>query len=253
MEPLNVTTYIYLVITYSVGLVFAIGVILRIYQYATTPQPIKIMLTPAPLTKKRGIRKSSWRSFFLKSLFKSNKPTWVFGYLFHISFFLLIAMHFARHFVYTNPLPSWYQLFRLAGIVCGIIMVLSLFLLLMRRVVVERVKFISLFQDYLILILLMLIGIAGLSLNFVLTPAALTVVDQQLDPYMNGLLTFQFTNIPSNPLFLIHYTLVMLLILYIPFSKIMHFVGIFFSPTRNMADNPIEERYYRPNAKDLSI
>lgn len=253
MAPLNLTTAIFLLFTYSVGLVFVIGVILRIYQYATTPQPIKIMLTPAPLTKSGAVARVLGEVFFLKSLFKANKPTWVFGYLFHISFFLLIFMHFMRHFVYTNPLPWWYSIFVDAGIVCGIIMVLSLFLLFMRRIVVERVKFISLFQDYLILILLMLIGIAGLFLNFILTPSALTAVDNKLDPYINGLITFQFTNIPSNPFFLIHYTLVMLLILYIPFSKVMHFVGIFFSPTRYMADNPIEERYYRPNAKDLSI
>lgn len=253
MEPLNLTTVIYLLFTYSVGLIFVIGVVLRIYQYSVTPQPIKIMLTPAPLTKSGAFARVLGEVFFFKSLFKSNKATWVFGYLFHISFFLLIFMHFLRHFIYSNPLPWWYNIFVSIGIVCGIVMVLSLFLLLMRRVVIERVKFISLFQDYLILVLLMLIGLAGLSLNYVLTPSALTVVDNQLDPYMNGLLTFQFTNIPSNPLFLIHYTLVMLLILYIPFSKVMHFVGIFFSPTRNMADNPIEERYYRPNAKDLSI
>ena len=253
MAPLNLTTAIYLLFTYTVGAIFVIGVVLRIYQYATTPQPIKIMLTPAPLTKSGAFARVLGEVFFFKSLFKSNKATWVFVYLFHISFFLLIFMHFLRHFIYSNPLPWWYNIFVGIGIVCGIVMVLSLFLLLMRRVVIERVKFISLFQDYLILILLMLIGLAGLSLNYVLTPAALTVVDNQLDPYMNGLLTFQFTNIPSNPVFLIHYTLVMLLILYIPFSKVMHFVGIFFSPTRNMADNPIEERYYRPNAKDLSI
>ena len=253
MEPLNLTTAIYLLFTYTVGLIFAIGVVLRIYQYSVTPQPIKIMLTPAPLTKGGAFARVLGEVFFFKSLFKSNKATWIFGYLFHISFFLLIFMHFLRHFIYSNPLPWWYNIFVGIGIVCGIVMVISLFLLLMRRVVIERVKFISLFQDYLILILLMLIGLAGLSLNYVLTPSALTVVDNQLDPYMNGLLTFQFTNIPSNPVFLIHYTLVMLLILYIPFSKVMHFVGIFFSPTRNMADNPIEERYYRPNAKDLSI
>ena len=253
MAPLNLTTAIYLLFTYTVGLIFVIAVVLRIYQYAVTPQPIKIMLTPAPLTKSGAFARVLGEVFFFKSLFKSNKATWVFGYLFHISFFLLIFMHFLRHFIYSNPLPWWYNIFVGIGIVCGIVMVLSLFLLLMRRVVIERVKFISLFQDYLILILLMLIGLAGLSLNYVLTPNALTVVDNQLDPYMNGLLTFQFTNIPSNPLFLIHYTLVMLLILYIPFSKVMHFVGVFFSPTRNMADNPIEERYYRPNAKDLSI
>ena len=253
MAPLNLTTAIYLLFTYTVGLIFVIAVVLRIYQYAVTPQPIKIMLTPAPLTKSGAFARVLGEVFFFKSLFKSNKATWVFGYLFHISFFLLIFMHFLRHFIYSNPLPWWYNIFVGIGIVCGIVMVLSLFLLLMRRVVIERVKFISLFQDYLILILLMLIGLAGLSLNYVLTPNALTVVDNQLDPYMNGLLTFQFTNIPSNPLFLIHYTLVMLLILYIPFSKVMHFVGVFFSPTRNMADNPIEEKYYRPNAKDLSI
>ncbi|MDA8158162.1 MAG: respiratory nitrate reductase subunit gamma [Deltaproteobacteria bacterium] len=253
MAPLNLTTAIYLLFTYTVGLIFVIAVVLRIYQYAVTPQPIKIMLTPAPLTKSGAFARVLGEVFFFKSLFKSNKATWVFGYLFHISFFLLIFMHFLRHFIYSNPLPWWYNIFVGIGIVCGIVMVLSLFLLLMRRVVIERVKFISLFQDYLILVLLMLIGLAGLSLNYVLTPNALTVVDNQLDPYMNGLLTFQFTNIPSNPLFLIHYTLVMLLILYIPFSKVMHFVGIFFSPTRNMADNPIEERYYRPSAKDLSI
>ncbi len=253
MGYLNLTTVIFLFITYAVGLIFLVGVILRIYQYATTPQPVKIPLTPAPLTSGGALARVLGEVFFFKSLFKSNKPTWVFGYLFHISFFLLIAMHFARHFVYTNPLPSWYGIFVNAGIVLGIIMVLSLFLLLLRRIIVERVKFISLFQDYLILILLMLIGLAGLSLNYALSPAALTAVDNRLDPYMNGLLTFQFTNIPSNPLFLIHYTLVMLLIAYIPFSKIMHFVGIFFSPTRIMADNPEEERYYRPEAKDLSI
>ncbi|MCL4427524.1 MAG: respiratory nitrate reductase subunit gamma [Deltaproteobacteria bacterium] len=253
MAPLNLTTAIYLLFTYTVGLIFVIGVVLRIYQYSVTPQPIKIMLTPAPLTKSGAFVRVLGEVFFFKSLFKSNKATWVFGYLFHISFFLLIFMHFLRHFIYSNPLPWWYNIFVGIGIVCGIVMVISLFLLLMRRVVIERVKFISLFQDYLILILLMLIGLAGLSLNYVLTPAALTVVDNQLDPYMNGLLTFQFTNIPANPVFLIHYTLVMLLILYIPFSKVMHFVGIFFSPTRNMADNPIEERYYKPNAKDLSI
>lgn len=253
MEPLTITTDVYLLITYAAALIFIIGVVLRIYQYATTPQPIKIPLTPAPITSGGAVARILGEVVFFKSLFKSNKPTWVFGYLFHIAFFILIAMHFLRHFIYSTPPPWWYGIFVGIGIVCGIVMVGSLFLLFLRRIIVERVKFISLFQDYFILILLMLIGLAGLSLNYLLSPAALTVVDNQLDPYMNGLLTFQIANIPSNPVFLIHYSLVMLLVAYIPFSKIMHFVGIFFSPTRIMPDNPIEKRYYKPEAKDLSI
>lgn len=253
MSPLNITTDIYLIVTYAAGLIFIIGVALRIYLYSVTPEPVKIPLTPAPITTGGAVARVLGEVVFFKTLFKSNRYTWIFSYLFHISFFLLIAMHFARHFVYAHPLPDWYGAFVNAGIVCGIVMVASLFLLLMRRIVVERVKFISLFQDYIILILIMLIGTFGLSLNLLLTPTALMKVDNALDPYMNGLLNFHFTNIPSNPLFLIHYSLVMLLIAYIPFSKVMHFVGIFFSPTRNMVDNPIEKRYYKPGAKDLSI
>jgi len=49
--PLNLTTAIFLLFTYAVGVIFVIAVVLRIYQYAVTPQPIKIMLTPAPLTR----------------------------------------------------------------------------------------------------------------------------------------------------------------------------------------------------------
>ena len=105
MAPLNLTTAIYLLFTYTVGLIFVIAVVLRIYQYAVTPQPIKIMLTPAPLTKSGAFARVMGEVFFFKSLFKSNKATWVFGYLFHISFFLLIFMHFLRHFIYANPLP----------------------------------------------------------------------------------------------------------------------------------------------------
>ena len=253
MNGVNFTTGVYLILTYSVGIIFVIGVLLRIYKYATTPQPVNIPLTPAPITSGGAFARVLGEVFFFKSLFKSNKPTWLFGYEFHIAFFLLILMHFLRHFIYANPLPWWYDIFVDIGIACGIIMLLSLFALMLRRVVVERVKFISLFSDYLILIILMLIATLGLSLNFLVGANNLTIIDNQLDPYMNGLMTFQFTNIPSNPYFLFHYSLVLLLILYIPFSKIMHFVGIFFSPTRVMADNPIEKRHYRPEAKDLSI
>lgn len=253
MNGVNFTTGVYLILTYGVGLVFVIGTILRIYKYATTPQPVNIPLTPAPITQGGAYIRVLGEVFFFKSLFKSNKYTWLYGYAFHISFFLLIFMHFLRHFIYANPAPWWYDIFVDIGIFCGIIMLLSLFALMLRRIVIERVKFISLFSDYFIIIILMLIATMGLSLNFLVGTKPLTIIDNQLDPYMNGLVTFQFTNIPSNPYFLLHYTLVLLLVLYIPFSKIMHFVGIFFSPTRVMADNPIEKRHYRPEAKDISI
>ena len=38
---------------------------------------------------------------------------------------------------------------------------------------------------------------------------------------------------PSHPLFLIHFLLVLPLLIYFPFSKLLHAGGIFFSPSRN--------------------
>jgi nitrate reductase gamma subunit len=253
MLNLNFLSGVYVFISYAVALIFILGVAIRLYVYATTPQPVKIPLTPAPTTSGGAVLRILGEVVFFKSLFQSNKPTWVAGYLFHISFFLLIFLHFLRHFVYSNPLPSWYSTFVNIGIVCGIVMFLSLFYLFLRRMVVERVKFISLFADYFILIILMLIALAGLSMNYFVSSSALTNIDNHLDPFITGIAVFHPVNIPANPYFLVHYSLVLLLIAYIPFSKVMHFVGIFFSPTRIMADNPREARYYKPDAKDLSI
>jgi len=44
-------------------------------------------------------------------------------------------------------------------------------------------------------------------------------------------------------LFLTHFSLIMLLLIYFPFSKLVHAVGIFFSPTRNQIDNSRKKRW----------
>ena len=258
MLDLNFVSGIYVLLTYFAGAIFIIGVLLRIIVYAKIPMAVKIPLTPAPLTKTGAVGRMAAEVLVFKSLFRANKPTWVAGYIFHVSFIILILLHFARHFVYRYhngvlTLPSWYPLFVNVGIVCGILMFLSLFYLLLRRMIVDRVRIISLFSDYLILIILMLIAVAGLSMNFLISASALTKIDNRLDPFVNGIATFHPIDIPSNPYFLVHYSLILLLIAYIPFSKVMHFVGIFFSPTRYMIDNPQEERYRKPNAEDLSL
>ena len=50
---------------------------------------------------------------------------------------------------------------------------------------------------------------------------------------MLGLMTLRPVAPPMHPLFLFHFVLVCLLMLYFPFSKLLHAGGIFFSPTRN--------------------
>ena len=56
---------------------------------------------------------------------------------------------------------------------------------------------------------------------------------QKLREQENGLLTLRPVAPPPHALFLVHYLLVALLMIYFPFSKLLHAGGIFFSPTRN--------------------
>jgi nitrate reductase gamma subunit len=62
-----------------------------------------------------------------------------------------------------------------------------------------------------------------------------------------GLVTLQPV-IPEGigAIFFVHIFLVSVFIAYFPFSKLMHFGGIFFSPTRNMTGNTRAVRHVNP-------
>ncbi len=49
-----------------------------------------------------------------------------------------------------------------------------------------------------------------------------------------------------SPLFFGHLLLVCVLIAYLPFSKLMHMIGVFLSPTRNLANNNRAVRHVNP-------
>ena len=62
-----------------------------------------------------------------------------------------------------------------------------------------------------------------------------------------GLVTFHPT-IPDgvSSIFFVHLFFVSILLIYFPFSKLMHLGGIFLSPTRNMTTNTREVRHVNP-------
>ena len=47
----------------------------------------------------------------------------------------------------------------------------------------------------------------------------------------------------ADPVLLVHLSLVALLMIIFPISKLLHAPGLFFSPTRTMTDNPREARH----------
>jgi nitrate reductase gamma subunit len=226
----------FLAILFYVSVAFFLaGVGYKIFQYQRTPSPLKIPLTPAPTTKWGVVVRLLKEVAFFESLFRSNKWTWLFGWIFHVSLFLVVIRHL-RYFLDPVWMPVlWVQP---VGVYAGYTLVLSLFALLGRRVLVQRVRYISTPSDYLMLIFLILIGASGLFLNLVVHTDIVAV-----KIFFRGLLSFSVEALPGDLGLLVHLILASFLLVIFPISKLLHAPGIFFSPSRNMTDNPREARH----------
>lgn len=239
-------TTVYAILFYVATLTLVGGVAMRIKQYWSIPAPLKIPTTPAPTTT-RGVWFRMFKEVALfESLFKSNKWIWVFGMLFHAGLALVLLRHF-RYFTDTTALIwSWVNWVQPFGLYAAFAMVAGLAGLFVRRIVVPRVRYISSPSDYLMLLLLLLIGISGMMMKFV---THTDIVAVKL--FFRGLMFFDWHPLPSDIPLLVHLTLVAALMIIFPFSKLLHAPGVFFSPSRNMADNPREKRHIAPWAAKL--
>jgi len=238
-------TLVYASLFYFATLVLLAGLANKILQYARTPAPLKIPTTPAPVTR-RGVFFRIVREIVLfESLFKGNKWTWIFGWMFHFGLFLVTLRHL-RYFIDPVWLPV--QLIQPFGIYGGIAMVVGLAGLWSRRFLVDRVRYITGPSDHLILALLVGIGLTGLGMTFVIHVDVIAVKQ-----FFLGLMRFQVHPLPADPFLLLHLLLVVTLMIVFPFSKLLHAPGLLFSPTRNQVDNPREQRHLAPWAKRLEL
>ena len=223
------------VLYYLAAAVLVAGVALRVRRYAAAPAPLKIPTTPAPTTR-AGVALRMLRELTLfESLFKSNKWIWLFGWLFHFGLLLVLLRHL-RYF--TDPVWGWVAFLQPFGKYAALLMMLGLLGLWFRRLAVDRVRYISAPSDHLMLALLLAIGGTGIAMTFA---AGADVVAVKV--FFLGLLRLDWQPLPPDPLLFLHLALVAALMLVFPFSKLLHAPGIFFSPTRNQADDPRERRH----------
>jgi nitrate reductase gamma subunit len=226
---------LFAVLFYFATAVLVIGVGSRIRKYAKTPSPLKIPTTPAPTTRRGVVFRMIKEITIFESLFKSNKWIWLFGWLFHMGMLLVLLRHL-RYF--TDPVWSWVVFVQPFGKYASIAMLLGLIGLLVRRIVVDRVRYISAPSDFLMLILLLVIGGTGAMMSFVTSADIIS-----LKYYLLGLMVFDIRYLPNDPILLVHLASVAILMIIFPISKLLHAPGIFFSPTRNQVDNPRERRH----------
>lgn len=226
---------LFAVLFYAATAILIIGLAYKIRKYAKTPAPLKIPTTPAPTTRSGVVFRMVKELTIFESLFKSNKWIWLFGWLFHFGLLLVLLRHL-RYF--TDPVWSWVVFIQPFGKYAAFAMLAGLGGLLLRRIVVDRVRYISAPSDYLMLLLLLLIGGTGALMTFVTHTDIVS-----LKYYLMGLMVFDIRQLPDDIILLVHLSSVILLMAIFPISKLLHAPGVFFSPTRNQVDNPREQRH----------
>ena len=234
---------IYGVLFWVATLVLVLGVLNKLVIYAKIPAPLKIPTTPAPVTQGGVVLRMCQEVFFFKSLYRADKLLWLISFLFHYAMLLVVL----RHFRYTlEPISAFFLSIQPFGKYASFLFILMLLCLLARRIVIDRVRYISSPSDLALLLLLISIGASGMFMQYVGQTNIIMV-----KAFLKGLLYFDWQPLPNDGLLLLHMGLVALLMLIFPISKLLHAPGIFFSPTRNQIDNSREKRHIAPWAEEL--
>jgi len=267
------------VIPYLAILVFVVFFIRRIVGWAKSPVPFRIPTTCGQQKTLPWI-KSAWldnpssrlgviaRMFleivFFRSLFRNTKFTvkeqdkpfyalelwlWVGALAFHMAFFTVIARHLR---FFTEPVlfpisllenvDSFFQVGLPGVFISGVVLFAAVTFLLIRRVLIPQVRYISLASDYFPLFLIFGIAFSGILMRYFSKVDVVGVKEMAM-----GLVTLHPHIVEGiGAIFYVHVFFVSILLAYFPFSKLMHLGGIFLSPTRNMVNNNRAVRHINP-------
>lgn len=277
-----------IVVPYIALGVFLLGVVYKILQWAKVPVPFRIPTTCGqqkslpfienkPLENPHNtlsvIGRMALEIFLFRSLFRNTKSDlaqeasgprlvygstkwlWLAGLLFHYTFLIIFIRHFK---FFVEPVPSFvlalqsldgfFQIGLPILYLTDVVVVVAVTYLLLRRLWVPQLRYISLASDYFPLLLILGIVGTGMWMRYFGKVDLLGVKE-----LATGLLTFA-PRLPAEPIgamFYVHLFLVSALMIYFPFSKLMHMPGVFMSPTRNMVNNNRAVRHVNPWAAQM--
>jgi nitrate reductase gamma subunit len=217
------------VLPYLVVLTFVSGVVYRFRAWSRVPQSRSMTLFPA--AQGSAARNIFAEVFLFPTLFKSDRPFWFVSWGFHASLGLVAVGHLRLVTASVDQMLLSLGLSRegltagsdALGPTAGIVMLGTGVLLLLRRITTARVREASDASDFVALLLLLSIVVTGDLMRF-----GSGIDLAQARAWVGSLLIFA-PAVPTDPAFLLHALLGQLLIIYVPFSRILHFGGIFFT------------------------
>ncbi len=161
---------------------------------------------------------------------EKDTPLTVGTMMFHYGIWISLIGHLAMFL----PLPISQQTHDIialyVGGVAGLFASVGLIILIVRRVFTVRMRKISSLDDYFLSSLLILIILLGLTQTLYIRPDFMATVS----PWLVSIFQFhpEVTSMVSvGPVTILHVTLGMIFIAYIPFSKMIHIISYVFQPT----------------------
>ena len=208
--------------------VLVLGLVWRIRKWQRAAVA-NVALFPSSKNKSELYKKVLGEVQFFSSFRKENRELWYKTWTLHIALVLILAGHMRLFFAWTDSIlglamtkESINSLSAYAGGILGIVALVACILLLNRRFTLPRVKEVSTGEDYYVLILVLFILFTGNGLRF------FTHYDVAISREYFGTL-FLGGEATKEPLFLMHFFFVQLLLIYLPFGKFLHIPGVFFS------------------------
>lgn len=218
------------ILPYIAGGIFLIGMTCRIVRWLKVPVPFQLTIFPAPKDSAGQMTAIGSEMLFFKSLLRGDKQLWTWAWLLHVSLAAVIVGHIVGIYYLMNQFtliglsPAASQTMSMTfGTVAGIVLLLSLLVLFYRRISDPIVKRISDPADFIDLLLILAVVVTG---NHMRLPGV-HVDLPAIKAYMGSLLTFSPMAIPDNSIFISHFILVNILLIYFPFSKLVHVAGFF--------------------------
>jgi nitrate reductase gamma subunit len=221
------------VMVYVAVAVFLGGMGYQVYTWVKTPRSsVRLGIFPKPKNKAVKFFKLLKDSFIFPHSIEVDRWMWIFAILFHFALAVALFGHFRLVHEFT-PIASvlgasgMETLSSVAGGTMGVILLIVILYYLFRRFFYPY-KELSVFEDYLLIFLLIIIIALGDHLRFF---GKFQVEDYRA--YIHSLLVFKpafpaaIAGSPARFVLSLHVLFVNLFVIYFPFSKLTHAIGTF--------------------------
>jgi nitrate reductase gamma subunit len=214
------------VLPYVAIIIFVAGTLFRLWQWLKVPVPLRIGLAPARTTWKSVTGKIAAEVLFFVTLLRNDRTLWVAVWVMHVcGLIVLLGTHFlglinAGLDLWTPLTISWAKTFLLVAASFSFPLGAMLLYLLYKRIAVPSVRRISIFGDYVALVLILFHVGNGIYMSFF---THLNMADVMRWSW--GLVTFQPHIVPGSWIFALHCLSGFSLFIYFPFSKLFHPLG----------------------------